>query len=212
MFKVIPGKPLDKEIYREDLEALEIGCSNLAKQIENVRIFGIPCVVAINRFDTDTEEEIAYVKKASRRYGAFDCVTSELYKRGSAGGVDLKFLYNTHIPIKEKIERIATRIYGAKGVIYELRADENIALYEKLGLGDLPICMAKTHLSLSHDPSLKGAPKDFMLPVRDVRPSTGAGFLYALCGKMLTMPGLPSHPNGENIDIDKNGRITGLEL
>ncbi|MFA6079053.1 MAG: formate--tetrahydrofolate ligase [Candidatus Omnitrophota bacterium] len=225
-FKVIPGKPLDKEIYSKNMDALARGSTNLIKQIENVKVYGIPCVVAINRFATDTEDEIEFVKKTALECGAFDCVTSEIYKRGSVGGVDLaravikaceiksafKFLYGTDIPIKEKIERIATKIYGAKGVIFELRAEENIALYEKLGLGGLPICMAKTHLSLSHDPSLKGAPKDFMLPVRDVRPSTGAGFLYALCGKMLSMPGLPAHPNGERIDIDRSGRITGLEL
>jgi len=226
MFKVIPGRPLDKEIYNKNIEAVEKGCSNLIKQIENVAIYGIPCIVAINRFDTDTDEEIAFVKKTALGCGAFDCVTSEIYRRGGAGGVDLasavvkacecknefKFLYDLDSPVKEKIEAIATRIYGAKGVTYEPRAEENIALYEKLGIGDLPICMAKTHLSLSYDPSLKGAPKDFMLPVRDVRPSTGAGFLYALCGKMLTMPGLPAHPNGESIDIDKNGKIIGLEL
>lgn len=223
-FNVVAGKPLDKGIISEDLDALELGCSNLEKQIENVRIFGVPCVVAINRFSTDTQREIGLVKKIALRHGAFDCAVSELWRYGSKGGVDLakavicaanartkfKFLYPLEIPIKKKIEAIAKNIYGAKDVHYETLAEENIALYEKLGFGRLPICMAKTHLSLSHDPKMKGRPQGFTLPVRDIRPSIGAGFLYALCGEMRTMPSLPSHPAGERIDMDSKGRITGL--
>lgn len=223
-FTVVAGRPLDEGLIKEDLEALRSGCVNLIKQIENVKVFGIPCVVAINRFDTDTEKEIDLVRKIALESGAFDCVTSSVWRDGSRGGVELaravvaasvarkefKFLYSLDMPIREKIKTIATKIYGASGVKYESRAEEDIARYERLGYGKLPVCMAKTHLSLSHDEKLKGAPKDFILPVRDVRPSIGAGFLYALCGQMRTMPGLPSHPAGERIDIDSKGRIKGL--
>jgi formate--tetrahydrofolate ligase len=220
-FKVVPGKPLDKAVYKEDLAALKKGCSNLVKQIENVRIFGVPCIVAVNKFPTDTAKEIEMVKDIALKAGAFDCVTSDVFTKGSKGGMDLaravieasssktnfKFLYSLDDSIKDKIGAIAKHIYGAKGVRFEPLAEESIAHYEKLGFGRLPVCMAKTHLSLSHDPHLKGAPKDFILPVRGVRPSIGAGFLYALCGKILTMPGLPSEPIGEKIDIDSKGRL-----
>jgi len=223
-FKVVAGRPLDKALTEENLDAVEDGCSNLEKQIENIKLFGVPCVVAINRFSTDTAREIDLVKRKALKNGAFDCVVSELWRRGSKGGLALaksvvaashgksrfKFLYKLNLPIKEKMEIIAKKIYGAKGVCYEPSAEKGIALYEKLGLGGLPICMAKTHLSLSHDPCLKGRPRDFILPVRDIKPSAGAGFLYALCGEMRTMPSLPSHPVGEKIDIDSKGRIVGL--
>ncbi len=220
IFKMTVGRPLDKEIERENLKAVDLGSSNLRKQIENSTIYGIPCVVAINRFKTDTDKEIALVKKIALKSGAHSCVESKVFTKGSAGGADLgkavigavkvkssfKFLYPAATPIKEKMERIAKSIYGAKGVSYEPLAELNVDIYEKLGLGGLPICVAKTHLSLSHDPALKGAPKDFILPVREIRPSVGAGFLYALCGKILTMPSLPSHPVGESIDVDAKGR------
>lgn len=220
MFKMTVGKPLGEEIERKDLRAVELGSANLKKQIENVLIFGIPCVVAINKFATDTKKEIALIKRKALDAGAFDCVVSEVYKKGSAGGRDLakavvkasqsesklKFLYPLDIPIKEKIRTIATKIYGAKDVSYGSQAEEGMVIFDRLGLGNLPICMAKTPLSLSHDPKLKGAPKDFILPVREIRPSVGAGFLYALCGKILTMPSLPSHPVGECMDVDSKGR------
>lgn len=220
MFKMTVGKPLGEEIERENLRAVESGSANLKKQIENVLIYGIPCVVAINRFATDTNKEVELVKRIALETGALYCVTSEVYKKGSMGGKDLakavikaskaksdfKFLYTPEMSIKEKIETIAVKIYGAKGVSYEPQAEESIAVFERLGFGKLPICMAKTPLSLSHDPKLKGAPKDFILPVREVRPSVGAGFLYALCGNVLTMPALPSHPVGECMDVDAKGR------
>lgn len=223
-FDVAPGRPLDKAIYRENLDAVEEGCANLEKQIENVNIFGVPCIVAVNRFKSDTARELDIIRKRSLRDGAFDCIVSDLYSRGSGGGEELakavaiasqhksrfRLLYPTNASIKEKIEAIATKIYGASGVRYEKLADEDIALYEKLGYGKLPVCIAKTHLSLSHNPRLKGRPKGFELPVRDVRPSTGAGFLYALCGQMTTMPSLPSHPIGERFDIDAKGNVKGL--
>jgi len=221
---VVAGKPLDKRLTEEDLYMVEDGCSNLEKQIENIKLFGVPCIVAINRFNTDTDREIDLIRKKALEKGAFDCVVSELWKYGSKGGVTLarsvaaasygksrfKFLYGLNLPIKEKIEIIAKEIYGAKGVSYAPPAENAIALYKKLGFGRLPVCMAKTHLSLSHDPCLKGRPCDFILPVRDVRPSVGAGFLYALCGEMRTMPSLPSHPAGEKIDINSKGKIVGL--
>lgn len=221
MFKAVPGKPLDRNIIRENKDAVEIGCANLDKQLDNARLFDVPCIVAINRFATDSAREIEVVRRAALANGAFDCVVSDLYRQGSRGGVNLakavmaackinnrfQFLYSLDAPIKEKIEKIAKRVYGARSVHYEPLAEENIAIYTKLKLGKLPVCMAKTHLSLSHDPKLKGAPHNFVLPVRELRPSAGAGFLYALCGRTLTMPSLPSHPIGERIDIDLKGRM-----
>ena len=197
---------------------------NLEKHIENMKLFGIPVVVAINRFTDDTDKEIELVKKKSIEAGAEYAVVSEVWAKGGEGGKDLaravvkacekphkfKFLYSLDMPIKDKIHEISTKIYGAKKVEYSPLADEKTKLYEKLGYGELPICMAKTHLSLSHDPKLKGRPEGFTLPIRDIRASVGAGFLYPLCGEMRTMPGLPSHPAGEHIDIDDKGNIVGL--
>lgn len=223
-FTVVAGRPLDRELLKENLRALEEGCSNLEKQIENMKLFGVPVVVAINRFTSDTKKEIELIRKKALIMGADEAVVSEVWAKGSRGGVELakavvrasrkkssfKFLYPAKWPIKKKIETIATKIYGAKRVRYEDAAEKDIALYRKLGYDELPICMAKTHLSLSHDPKLKGRPEAFTLPVRRVRASIGAGFLYPLCGTMRTMPGLPTHPAGENVDIDKNGNVKGL--
>jgi len=222
--KVIPGKPLDERLNKEDLSLLEEGIPNLEKQIENIKIFGIPVVVAINRFPLDTEKELEFVKKKALKCGAYACSVSEVYAKGSLGGIDLaekvisasnepknfNFLYPLEIPIKEKIKIIATKIYGAKDVEYSKEAEEKIIIFTQRGWSGLPICMAKTHLSLSHDPNLKGRPRDFILPIRDIRAAMGAGFLYPLCGKIQTMPGLPSHPRGEEIDIDEKGNIKGL--
>ena len=223
-FTVVAGKPLDVKLLREDLEALEEGCSNLEKHIENIKLFGVPVVVAINKFTTDTKKEIDLIRKKAIRAGAEDAVLSEVWAKGSKGGTGLakavvkaskkksnfKFLYPQDWPIKKKIETIATKIYGAASVKYSDVAEKNIALYTKLGYNKLPICMAKTHLSISHDPKLKGRPKGFTLPIRDVRASVGAGFLYPLCGTMRTMPGLPTRPAGEKVDIDKDGETVGL--
>jgi formate--tetrahydrofolate ligase len=223
-FKIVAGKPLDSCLTREDLGAIEEGACNLQKQIENVSLFGVPVVVAVNRFTYDTNKEIEFVKKMALEFGAFDCCVSDMWAKGSKGGVALarsimraakeksrfKFLYPLDIHIKEKIETIATKIYGAKSIEYAHLAEEKIKVYTEQRYDKLPICMAKTHLSLSHDPALKGRPKDFTLPIRDIRASIGAGFLYPLCGEMKTMPALPSHPAGENIDIDTKGNIVGL--
>ncbi|MCM8790077.1 MAG: formate--tetrahydrofolate ligase [Candidatus Omnitrophica bacterium] len=221
MFRMTVGRPLGIDIEKENIDAVEQGCVNLERQIENSRLYGVPCVVAINKFRTDTQKEINIIRRRALECGAFDCVVSQFYKCGSKGGMPLAlavmgacearskfhFLYPAEASIKSKIETIARLVYGARGVHYDRCAEGNISLFQKLGYGHLPVCMAKTHLSLSHDPALKGAPKDFILPVRDVQPSIGAGFLYALCGNIQTMPALPAHPHGENIDIDSKGRM-----
>lgn len=223
-FKIVAGMPLDTCLEKEDIKAIGEGICNLEKQINNIAIFGVPVVVAINRFPCDTDKEIDFVKKKTKEFGAYDSCVSEVFSKGSKGGIELgrsvikaaslkkefKFLYPLDIPIKEKIKIIATNIYGAKDVEYSSLAEEKIRVFTERRLDNLPICMAKTHLSLSHDPNLKGRPKDFTLPIRDIRASCGAGFLYPLCGTMQTMPGLPSHPAGERIDIDKKGNIVGL--
>jgi len=223
-FTVVAGRPLDKALLREDLGALKEGCANLEKQIENMKLFGVPVVVAINKFTTDTEKEISLVERIAKAAGAEDAILSELWAKGSKGGTELaravrraadkkkkfKFLYPLEWPIKKKIEAIATKIYGAKNVEYAPAAEKAIALYTKLGYDKMPICMAKTHLSLSHDAKLKGRPEGFTLPVADVRASLGAGFLYPICGTMRTMPGLPSRPAGEKVDIDEEGGTVGL--
>ncbi|RKY32951.1 MAG: formate--tetrahydrofolate ligase [Candidatus Omnitrophota bacterium] len=223
-FNIVAGKPLDEGLIKENIPALEEGICNLEKHIENVKSFGVPAVVAINRFRADTDKEVEFVKKKALEFGADGCETSEVWLKGAEGGVDLgravikaaelpkkfNFLYPLNLPIKEKIRSIATKIYGAKDVEYSELAEGKIKLFTERKWDNLPICMAKTHLSLSHDPTLKGRPRDFVLPIRDIRPSIGAGFLYPLCGTMQTMPGLPSHPAGEKIDIDEAGNITGL--
>ncbi|MCM8782335.1 MAG: formate--tetrahydrofolate ligase, partial [Candidatus Omnitrophica bacterium] len=223
-FNVVAGKPLDEGLVKENLDAVSQGCANLEKQVENMRLFGIPVIVAINRFITDTDKEIEIIKKKAINSGAEDAVVSEVWAEGSKGGVELakavvkvaekpsnfKFLYSLDLPIKEKIKKIAVEIYGASDVSYSPLAEKKLKLYEKLGFGNLPICMAKTHLSLSHDPALKGRPTGYTLPIRDVRASIGAGFLYPLCGAMRTMPGLPSEPAGTKVDIDKEGKVVGL--
>jgi len=223
-FTVVAGKPLDEGLVKENIPALEEGICNLEKHIENVKLFGVPVVIAINRFTADTDKEIDFVKKKATDFGADGCEISKVWFEGSKGGTDLakavvkaaslpkkfSFLYPLDIPITEKIKCIATKIYGAKEVEYSELAQNKIRIFTEHGLDKLPICMAKTHLSLSHDPHLLGRPKDFILPIRDVRASVGAGFLYPLCGTMQTMPGLPSHPVGENIDLDEKGNIVGL--
>jgi formyltetrahydrofolate synthetase len=224
-FEFIPGQSVNKELMeKQNVEAVEKGCENLEKMIEDMRMFGVPVVVAINHFDYDTAEEIEVVREKAKAAGAEDAVVSKVWLNGGDGGTELaeavvkaaekpsefKFLYPLDWTIKEKIEIIATKIYGADGVDYAPEAEKKIDLYTKQGFDKLPICMAKTHLSLSHDPNLKGRPTGFKVPIRDVRASVGAGFLYPLLGQMRTMPGLPKVPAGTKIDIDENGNIVGL--
>ena len=222
--RVVPGKPLDPTYTHENLTLLEKGCANLTKHIQNAKLFGIPVVVAVNKFTADTDAEIELVRKKALEAGAEGAFVSDVWARGGEGGAalaeavtaacekpsDFKLLYPDAASIKEKIETIATKIYGADGVAYMPEAEAKVKLYTQLGYTDLPLCMAKTHLSLSHDPALKGAPTNFRLPIRDIRASVGAGFLYALCGEMRTMPGLPSVPAFTKVDIDETGKVVGL--
>lgn len=223
-FTVVAGKPLDPGLTQENIPALEKGLENLEKQIENMKLFGVPVVVAVNRFTFDTDKEIEFVREKAMAAGADDAVPSEVWEKGGQGGIELaeavvkaaekptqfQFLYSLEASIKEKIEAIATKIYGADGVDYAPLAEKKIKQYTELGYDKLPINMAKTHLSLSHEPTWKGRPRNYRLPIRDIRASIGAGFLYPLCGEMRTMPGLPSVPAGTKIDIDDEGRIVGL--
>ncbi len=223
--KVVAGKPLDQAYTEENLELLEKGCVNMVAHIENALRFGIPVVVAVNKFKDDTDNEVALVRKIAIEAGAEDAVMSNHWAEGGLGAVELgkavmaacekpsnfKFLYPLDIPIKEKIETIAREIYGADGVEYSAQAEEQIADYNRLGFDKLPICMAKTHLSLSHDANLKGRPTGFTLPIREIRASVGAGFLYPLVGSMSTMPGLPTRPSFYDVDLDlETGKVVGL--
>ena len=222
---VVAGRPLDKAYTEENLGLLEKGIENLAAHIENIKKFGIPAVVAVNRFPTDTDAEVELVRKMSIQAGAETAVMSDHWARGGDGAIELakavvdacekpgnfEFLYPLDWSIKQKIEKIAKDIYGADGVTYEPTAERQIKTFEEAGFGNLPICMAKTHLSLSHDASLKGRPKGFTVPIREVRASAGAGFIYPLLGIMRTMPGLPSRPAFMDVDIDfETGKVVGL--
>jgi formate--tetrahydrofolate ligase len=223
--KVVAGKPLPRELVEENLPALESGARNLAKHLSIVRLFGVPAVVAVNRFSTDTDREIRLVERLALDAGAEAAVLTDHWARGGEGALDLaravegacarpksfRFLYPLEMPLREKIETIATKVYGASGVEFSPPAAKKLELYTRLGYGNMPVCMAKTHLSISHDPALRNVPEGFRLPVRDVRASVGAGFVYPLCGDMRTMPGLPSRPAFMNVDIDtETGRIRGL--
>jgi len=222
--KVVPGRPLDAAYTTENLDMLEKGCCNLAGNIDIANKFGVPVVVAVNVFAADTDKEIDLVRKMGKEFGAFDSVPTEHHAKGGDGSIELakavvaaceeksnfKFLYDVNDPIKAKIETIAKEVYGADGVDYTPVASEQIASYEKSGFGKLPLCMAKTHLSFSHDPTLKGRPTGFTLPIREVRASVGSGFIYALCGEMRTMPGLSSVPAFMKMDVDENGKMSGL--
>src|ERR1700728_4000831 len=223
--KVVAGQPLAHAYTEENLGLLEKGCSNLIKHIGNARAFGIPVVVAVNRFKNDTDAEVDLVRRLAIAAGAEDAVRANHWAEGGAGAVDLAkavvaacekpgdfhFLYSLELSIKEKIETIVREMYGGAGVEYSPQAEKQIELYTRQGFDKLPMCMAKTHLSLSHDPNLKGAPTGFVVPVRDIRASVGAGFLYPLLGAMSTMPGLSTRPGYYEIDIDlETGRVVGL--
>jgi formyltetrahydrofolate synthetase len=223
--KVVAGRPLSDEYAKENLDLLAKGLPNLAAHVRNALRYGVPAVVAVNRFSSDTEAEIALVRRAALEAGADDAVMSDHWTEGGAGAValaraviaacgkpaDFRFLYPLEWDIKKKIERIAVEMYGADGVDYKPAAEAKIALYTRLGYAGLPICMAKTHLSLSHNPAWKGVPKGYRFPVRDVKASVGAGFLYPIAGDMRTMPGLPTRPAFYDIDLDlETGKVRGL--
>jgi formate--tetrahydrofolate ligase len=223
--KIVAGKPLDPALTEENVAAVRTGASNLAKQIENVRLFGVPVVVAINAFPTDTAAEVEAIREVSFEAGARAAVVATHFVDGGAGAADLakavweaaaegapnfRLLYPDDAPLGEKIHTIATQVYGADGIDVAPLAAKAIKRYEAMGFGNLPVCMAKTQYSLSHDPNLKGRPSGFTVPIRDVRLSAGAGFITPLVGEMRTMPGLPSRPGGEKIDIDADGNIVGL--
>jgi len=225
--KVVAGKPLDRAYIEENLDLLRAGLGNMVHHIKIARKYGIPVVVAINSFATDTPAELELIRQAAiGEGGAEDAVVSRHWELGGEGAVDLakavvkaaekpshfQFLYPLDTTtIKEKIEAVAREVYGADGVDYSPEAEARIEEYTRLGFDKLPICMAKTHLSLSHDPNLKGVPTGFRIPVRDIRASVGAGFVYPLLGKMSTMPGLPTRPAFYDVDIDlETGQVYGL--
>ncbi|MBN1535892.1 MAG: formate--tetrahydrofolate ligase [Anaerolineales bacterium] len=223
--KVVAGKPLDPAYTDENLELLRAGLPNLQHHIKNALGFGIPVVVAVNSFAADTKAEVELVRKAAQEAGAEDAVVCTHWMEGGKGAKDLaeavvkaaekpsnfKLLYPLEKSIKEKIEIICKQIYGADGVDYSPEAEAKIELYTRLGFDKLPLCMAKTHLSLSHDPALKGVPKGYRIPIRDIRASVGAGFLYPLLGEMRTMPGLPTRPVFYDVDLDlTTNRVVGL--
>jgi formate--tetrahydrofolate ligase len=223
-YRVVAGRKLPPEMLELSVADVEAGAANLIKQIENLKLHGVTPVVAVNIFEGDHPEEIEAIRRIAVEAGALGAAEARHFKEGGKGAIEVAemvveaanqpnqfhHLYDLHQPIKSKIEVIATKIYGAAGVTYEAAADKQIRDYEANGFGNLPICMAKTHLSLSHDPTLKGAPRGFTLPIREVRASVGAGFIYPICGDMMTMPGLPEHPAAEGVDIDEDGNIVGL--
>ena len=223
-FAIVAGKPLPDGLKQEDLDALQAGIGNLQKQIENVRLFGIPVVVAVNRFPGDTDAEIEFVRNAAIEAGASAAHVSTLFTDGGKGGEDLahalvkaadepssfRLLYPDEASLKEKIETLATKVYGADGVDYEPLAEQQLAKFEACGYGRFPICMAKTQYSLSHDPNLKGRPTGFRFKVRDARVAVGAGFVYPLAGEIMTMPGLGKVPGGARMDIDQDGNVVGM--
>jgi formate--tetrahydrofolate ligase len=221
--EVKAGKPLPEEMQKENPDDVYGGAANLKKQIENIRLHGVSPVVAINAFPTDHETEYDAIREIAGEMGARVAVCNH-FSEGGAGAVELaeavaeaaeeptsfRFLYPDEVTLREKIETIATKVYGAKDVEYNPQAARMLDSYETSGFGELPVCMAKTHLSITSDPSLKGAPTGWTLPVREVRASVGAGFVYPICGDMRTMPGLSASPAAESIDIDENGEIVGL--
>lgn len=222
---VVAGKPLDPALEEENAEGVERGCANLVQHIEIVRGYGLPAVVSINAFPSDKPSEIAVIQRVALAAGASAAVVSDHFTRGGAGAEDLaravwavaqegapefRFLSREDATLEERIMRIATRVYGADGVDFSGEATKQLHEFERLGYGHMPVCMAKTPLSLSSDPSLKGRPTGFRVPVRDARLFAGAGFVTVYCGEMLMMPGLPSHPSGELVDINAEGETVGL--
>jgi formate--tetrahydrofolate ligase len=221
---VVAGRPLPKELGQENIPALEKGSANMAWAIGIGRRFGVPVVVAINRFEGDTDAEIALIREKALEAGALGAAPSTAFARGGEGAVELaelvrkaasgpgdfRLLYEDGASIKEKIHTLATLLYNARGVSYEPAAERQVRRYEALGWGKLPLCVAKTQLSISHDPSWKGVPGDYVFPIREVRAAIGAGFLYPVAGEISTMPGLPREMAAQRIDMDAQGNTVGL--
>lgn len=222
---ITPGVKIDPALFVENLDALAEGIVNLKKHIENVRLFGVPVVVAINLFPTDTQKEVAALQERAMAFGAADCVVSTAWKEGSRGALALaksvldvtktqkpnfQFLYDDRLPLKEKIETIATKIYGAGSVAFSSDARDSLRNFTAAGYAELPACIAKTQFSLSADEALKGAPQGYVFPVKDVQLASGAGFVLAHASLMQTMPGLPVEPRGERADVDSGGHVSGL--
>jgi len=222
-YEVKAGQPLPEKMLRENPDDVLAGAANLRKQIENIRLHGVSPVVAINAFPTDFDSEHDAIREVAEEMGARSAVCDH-FSDGGRGAIELaeavaeaaeepstfRFLYPEKAPLREKIEAIAKGVYGADGVEYDLTAARQLDSHEKNGFGGLPICMAKTHLSISSDPTLKGAPKGWTLPVRQAHASVGAGFIYPICGDVRTMPGLSISPAAQNIDIDEDGQVVGL--
>jgi formate--tetrahydrofolate ligase len=222
-YKVVAGRPLPEELLAENPDDVLAGADNLRKQIENIRLHGVSPVVAVNAFPTDYRSEHDAIRSVAEQAGARVAVSNH-FTSGGKGALELAeavaeaaeepadftLLYPDSADLRTKIETVATRVYGADGVTFQPAAARALADYEANGFGSLPVCIAKTHLSLSSDPTLLGAPTGWTLPVREVRASVGAGFVYPICGDMRTMPGLGSHPAAERIDIDEHGEIVGL--
>ncbi len=222
-YRIVAGRPLPEALFDENPDDVYAGAANLVKQIENVRLHGVSPVVAVNSFPTDHPSENEAIRAIAEQAGA-RCAVSSHFADGGRGAIELaevvaeaaeepnqfRLLYRDEDSLREKIETIATKVYGANGVDYSAVASRQLDTYEKAGFGRLPICMAKTHLSLSSDPTLKGAPTGWTLPVREVRASVGAGFVYPICGDVRTMPGLGADPAAAHIDIDDNGETIGL--
>jgi formate--tetrahydrofolate ligase len=221
--KVVAGKPLPDALLAENPDEVHAGGHNLRKQIENMRMHGVTPVVAINTFPGDHEADLRAIDEIAAEYGVRSARSTH-FADGGRGAAELataiaeaadepsefSLLYPDEMSLRDKIETVATRVYGADGVDYFPDAAKQLDTYEAAGFGELPVCIAKTHLSISSDPALKGAPTGWRLPVREVRASVGAGFVYPICGDMRTMPGLGRTPAAHGIDIDENGEIVGL--
>lgn len=227
--EVVAGKALDPIYKEEALDFVEKGCANVIHHIKNVAKFGAKAVVAINRFSTDTEAELQLVRKLCLAAGAFDAVVANHWAEGGAGakalaeatvraceasraeGTPFKFLYPLDLPIKEKMLTICKEMYGASGVEYSEIAEQRIESYNKSGFSKFPICVAKTQYSLSTDAAAKGVPTGFVIKVRDIRVCVGAGYIYPICGDIMTVPGLPTRPGFYDVDMDlETGRVIGL--
>jgi len=222
-YKIVAGKPLPEDLLRENPDDVAAGAANLRKQIQNIRLHGVPPVVAINAFPTDHASEHEMIRQIAAEQGARSALCTH-FADGGRGAIELAeavaeaadeptnfaFLYPDSASLREKITAVATKVYGADGVEYSAQAASQLDTYERAGFGNLPVCIAKTHLSISSNPALKGAPTGWTLPVREVRASVGAGFVYPICGDMRTMPGLSKTPAAARIDLDEDGFIVGL--